>query len=209
MKMKLTLLPVFSLMSQFTTLLSSSSINYELSTKCTYQQQYEAFTNLVDCSPRDTLVSLELPLHIDAHVVEVIPSKVMVRRCTGGCHLGASSAHSCVPAKQGRSSQMFDIMMRKASENGYDIECANVTVEVHSECDCGCDEKKAKSCSIEQEYDYHLCQCRCTDSQSRAQCLQDTRPKYWDEKNCGCFCRLDSFHECSTGFIFDALETCE
>ena len=33
--------------------------------------------------------------------------------------------------------------------------------------------------------------------------------KYWEEETCRCICKPEEFRECSTGFVYDAKDTCE
>ena len=54
------------------------------------------------CLPRDTIVRLPLPE--DASVDEVIPSHVVVKRCSGVCHEG-NVYHQCVPKSGARTTQ--------------------------------------------------------------------------------------------------------
>ena len=54
------------------------------------------------CQPRDTIVKLPLP--DDASVDEVIPSHVVVKRCSGVCHEG-NVYHQCVPKSGARTDQ--------------------------------------------------------------------------------------------------------
>ncbi len=175
-----------------------------LATRCTHDHQWAAFEASAECQPRDAVVALE-PDSPD--VLEVIPSSAIVPRCAGACHIGASSAHRCVPSIAGRETRRFDVILRKADDS---IACSTVDVEAHSACDCGCEPDAALECNEKQDYDGHLCRCRCKDSDARVACLNDAeRPRTWNEEHCACFCRLETLTECSSGFIFDAIERCE
>ena len=90
-------------------------------------------TTMPNCRPRDSM--LRLPMPDDADVVEVIPSHVVVPRCSGVCHQG-NLYHHCVPAEDGRSAEKFEVMFRMF--NGQ-MECSSVEVETHTHCKCGCD----------------------------------------------------------------------
>ena len=59
------------------------------------------------CEPRDLMV--QLPAHSDANVDEVVPSHVMVPRCSGVCHEGTSQYHRCVPQEGARVYEDFEV----------------------------------------------------------------------------------------------------
>ena len=59
-----------------------------------------------------------------------------------------------------------------------------------------------------QAYDKTFCKCRCTNSEAKSRCAQERARKFWDERNCQCLCRTEEFRECSTGFVYDAVDTC-
>ena len=60
-----------------------------------------------------------------------------------------------------------------------------------------------------QMYDNYYCKCRCQTYDERRQCLQQRRTKYWNEDNCQCLCLTSQWKECSTGYVYDPVETCE
>ncbi len=60
-----------------------------------------------------------------------------------------------------------------------------------------------------QDYDHHFCKCRCSNSEAKAACSQEKGRKFWDERNCQCVCRAEEYRECSTGFVYDAIDTCK
>ena len=62
----------------------------------------QIFAEMPTCLPRDTIVKLPLPE--DASVDEVIPSHVVVKRCSGVCHEG-NVYHQCVPKSGARTNQ--------------------------------------------------------------------------------------------------------
>lgn len=64
-------------------------------------------SNIPLCEPRDTLVKLDLPSD-NAMIEEVMPSHVLVPRCSGVCYQG-NNFHKCVPDVGGRSSQNFQV----------------------------------------------------------------------------------------------------
>ncbi len=84
----------------------SEQARYLGSEQCTNEGVGGIWANLPPCKPRDTLVGLPLP--DDANVVEVIPSHVMVPRCSGVCHEG-NLYHHCVPTEDGRSTKLFEV----------------------------------------------------------------------------------------------------
>ena len=67
------------------------------------------------CEPRDLMV--QLPAHSDANVDEVVPSHVMVPRCSGVCHEGTSQYHRCVPQEGARVYEDFEV--QKVEKSGF------------------------------------------------------------------------------------------
>ena len=80
-----------------------------------YSPAYECSETSADvylgpsCEPRDTVV--ELPFPNDPMIAEVIPSHVLVQRCSGACHQGITY-HKCVPEPGGRSKKIFKVCPR-------------------------------------------------------------------------------------------------
>jgi len=101
--------------------------------------------SLPACTPRDEMVRLPLP--DDPDVVEVIPSHVSTKRCSGVCHRG-NLYHKCVPGKEGNSTSTAShaVMLRRHSGA---VECGVVQVETHEKCECGCD-TDASACNAKQ-----------------------------------------------------------
>ena len=67
----------------------------------------EVMSSIPICEPRDTLVKLDLP-NDNAMIEEVMPSHVLVPRCSGVCYQG-NNYHKCVPEAGGRSSENFKV----------------------------------------------------------------------------------------------------
>ena len=96
------------------------------------------FDSAPNCSSRNTLVKLELPL--DPNVIEVLPTAVEVARCGGTCHNGVRNK-KCIPVPEGISMKTVNVQFVYAgnvSQSHY-FKCATVQVESHRECACGCD----------------------------------------------------------------------
>jgi len=172
---------------------------------CSNDAMGQIFAEMPTCLPRDTIVKLPLPE--DASVDEVIPSHVVVKRCSGVCHEG-NVYHQCVPKSGARTNQVFEVLLRKTNADGMsEMACSTVHIESHDSCKCGCDVEAAQ-CSNLQNYDHHFCKCRCKESREREQCRLDGARKFWDESNCRCLCK-ERLKECSKGFYYDSVTTCE
>ena len=62
-----------------------------------------------------------------------------------------------------------------------------------------------------QMFDDFYCKCRCKDASGPINCLRASgrdRRKFWDEETCKCICKPEEFRRCSTGFVYDAIDTC-
>ncbi len=175
---------------------------------CTNDLMESIWGALPNCEPRPEVVALDLPSD-DPDVVEVIPSHVVVPRCSGVCHEG-NLYHKCVPKSESRARQTFQVMFRKLPTSGSSsgMECSTVEVETHSSCKCGCD-LEASLCSPKQKYDHHFCKCRCSDGNAKTECHKQRNRKFWDEHSCQCVCRPEEYRECTTGFIYDAIDSCQ
>ena len=57
------------------------------------------------CEPRE--ISFFLPFPNDPRIEEIIPSQILLPRCSGGCLQGKS--YKCVPEPGGRSSETFEV----------------------------------------------------------------------------------------------------
>ena len=121
-------------------------VSYGQSDVCTNDLISAIWSELPNCEPRLEVIELTLPPG-DPNVVEVIPSHVVVPRCSGVCHAG-NLYHRCVPDLEGgRSRKQFRVMFRKApglpgggsGGGGVAMDCALVEVETHLHCKCGCD----------------------------------------------------------------------
>ena len=74
--------------------------------QCPNTMYSDVLSSIPPCEPRDTLVKLPLPN--DPMIEEVIPSHVLVPRCSGVCYQG-NTYHKCVPETGGRSVQNFQV----------------------------------------------------------------------------------------------------
>ena len=75
--------------------------------QCSNTAFRDVYSSMPECRPRETLVKLDLPNN--PMIEEVIPSHVLVNRCSGACHEG-TSYHKCVPRPGGRSTQNFEVL---------------------------------------------------------------------------------------------------
>ena len=57
------------------------------------------------CEPRE--IAFYLPIPKDPRIEEIIPSQILLPRCSGGCLQGKS--YKCVPEPAGRSSVTFEV----------------------------------------------------------------------------------------------------
>ena len=55
-----------------------------------------AIANAPKCEPRLTIINL--PNSVNPEVIEIIPSKIEVQRCSGACHEVSETIHKCVPS---------------------------------------------------------------------------------------------------------------
>ena len=75
--------------------------------QCPNTAYSDVMASMPDCQPRETLVKLDLPN--DEMIEEVLPSHVLVPRCSGVCYEG-NNFHKCVPEDGGRSTQNFQVV---------------------------------------------------------------------------------------------------
>ena len=81
---------------------------YTPAQQCSSSSFANVYSNMPSCQPRDTLVKLKLPN--DPQIEEVIPSHVLVPRCSGVCHQG-NNFHKCVPQSGARATQTFEVLV--------------------------------------------------------------------------------------------------
>lgn len=142
----------------------ASGASYGFIDKCSNDIISGIWSDLPKCQPRQEVVKLPLP--DDPDVVEVIPSHVVVPRCSGVCHQG-NLYHQCVPHDKERGTKTFKVKVsiEKQSSRGIEsrfildqvmfrrlnsiVECSSVTLETHNSCKCGCDLESA-NCSEKQ-----------------------------------------------------------
>ncbi|TRY67195.1 hypothetical protein TCAL_08052 [Tigriopus californicus] len=187
---------------------SSQSIRYTseqylIQEQCPSDLKTKIWREMPHCNPRDILVDLPLPSHLNT-VQEVIPPQVMAKRCQGVCAQG-NDYHQCVARPEGRFNKTIEVLLLDKNGN---YKCGETQVEFHESCKCGCD-LEATTCSAVQFYDHGVCKCRCQDIRAHQRCIHyGTKQKFWDESSCRCICRAEMFKACSTGFVYDGLETC-
>jgi len=176
--------------------------------QCPNTAYSDIMSSIPVCEPRETLV--ELPLPRDPMIEEVTPSHVLVPRCSGVCFQG-NTYHKCVPESGGRSSQTFQVLFNRRNPQGsgqLEMQCSSINVETHTACKCGCD-VDISNCNSNQQFNEYYCKCRCSNYLERSACLQQRRTKYWDDENCQCLCLQSEWKECSTGYVYDPIDTCE
>ena len=101
---------LFLITSSFVmTLAKSSRIRAQGRLSPTYKCSNFALSNAMAltpiCEPRE--ISFHLPLPKDPRIEEIIPSQVLLQRCSGGCLQGKS--YKCIPEPGGRSSETFEV----------------------------------------------------------------------------------------------------
>ena len=73
-------------------------------------------------------------------------------------------------------------------------------------CHCACRERE-EHCDIERHfYDSSECRCRCRNPSERTECIASG--KEWDDRTCSCACPRSTWRQCSTGYTFDYVNTC-
>ena len=85
----------------------SHAPQYAPTHQCSNTAYSEVYSSMPACQPRETLIKLDLPTN-DPEIEEVLPSHVLVPRCSGVCHQG-NNFHKCVPETGGRSTQNFEV----------------------------------------------------------------------------------------------------
>ena len=171
--------------------------------QCTPSQQREALSDANSCEPRPTLINLQDHLSDMNDVIQVIPEYKTVSRCGGSCEL---NSHGCM-ATATRSKSIDMMVVRKRHDRTQnEIECGVIVVEEDVSCSCDCPVQET-NCSIEQYYDGSSCQCLCKDQSSRNECI--SRGMQWDPLLCMCICPPSLRKLCSTGYIYDFIDTCQ
>ena len=73
-------------------------------------------------------------------------------------------------------------------------------------CHCACRERE-EHCDVERHfYDSSECRCRCRNPSERTECI--AAGKEWDDRTCSCACPRSTWRQCSTGYTFDYVNTC-
>lgn len=182
-------------------LVQSGQVSSSTSEYCSHEDKRKVWQTLPECQPRNTLVKIPLPQ--DPNVLQVIPNQVEVARCAGSCHSNEGLYQRCVA--QSKHNKTFAVLYEQLVTGGVEEVCGQVEVEWHTECRCGCEEME---CGELQVYERRSCQCRCRDQGARGQCLVQYN-KMWDEDKCQCQCRPEEWKECSTGFSYDGVYSCQ
>ena len=184
-------------------MVSTVDVYYLSKGQCTPSQQREAWSDANSCEPRPTLIYLQEHLSGMNDVIQVIPEYKTVSRCGGSCEL---ISHGCT-ATATRSKSMDVMVVRKRQDRSQnEIECGVIVVEEDISCSCGCPVQET-DCSIEQYYDRSSCQCLCKDQSSRNKCI--SRGMQWDPLLCMCICPPSLRRICSTGYMYDFIDTCQ
>lgn len=171
------------------------------SERCSEEDKEMVWRGLPECQPRNTLVKIPLPKN--PNILQVIPSQVEVARCAGSCHSGDGLYQRCVAESSHNTS--VAVLYEQLVSGGVQEVCGVVQVESHDSCRCGCEEV---SCTDLQIYDKRMCKCRCRDQGAMGQCLVQYN-KIWDSERCQCQCRPEEWKECSTGFSYDGVYSCQ
>ena len=87
---------------------------------------------------------------------------------------------------------------------GDDI-CTLLTIEEDTACQCNCNVQPS-DCKKDQVYSSATCDCICQNVLEKSNCL--VMGKNWDDKTCSCSCPSETWTPCTTGYIFDAQNTC-
>jgi len=181
---------------------SRQSLNTMVSSEtCSQEDKQLVWQSLPECQPRNTLVKIPLPKN--PNILQVVPSQVEVARCAGSCHSDDGLYQRCVA--MGLLNTSVPVLYEELVDGGVQEVCGVVEVETHTSCRCGCEEVE---CSSLQVYDRRMCQCRCRDNGARGQCLVQYN-KMWDPEQCQCQCRPEEWKECSTGFSYDGIYSCQ
>jgi len=199
-------LTTYALLVSHPTLLSSVESRQSLDTfmssgTCTQEDKEMVWRGLPECQPRNTLVTIPLPKN--PNILQVVPSQVEVARCAGSCHSEEGLYQRCVAMNMFNTS--IPVLYEQLVGGGVQEICGVVEVETHTACRCGCEEVE---CTELQVYDRRMCQCRCRDQGAMGQCLVQYN-KVWDGERCQCQCRPEEWKECSTGFSYDGVYSCQ
>jgi len=171
--------------------------------ECSEEARSEVWNSLPECRPRPTLITLPLPR--DPSILQVIPSQVEVEQCAGTCHLPGEAQYQRCVAGHTKNISVPVLYEKLVPGSGVEEICASVTVSAHLNCSCGC---PPAQCGPNQIFEDRTCECRCRDQGNRGQCLVQYN-KEWDSSACSCRCRAEEFKECSTGFRYEGVYSCE
>merc|ERR1712037_300460 len=122
---------------------------------------------------------ITLPLPRDPSILQVIPSQVEVEQCAGTCHLPGEAQYQRCVAGHTKNISVPVLYEKLVPGSGVEEICASVTVSAHLNCSCGC---------------------------PPAQCGPN---QIFEERTCECRCRAEEFKECSTGFRYEGVYSCE
>ena len=91
---------------------NSSKIRAQERLSPTYECSNTALSNAMSltpiCEPRE--ISFYLPLPNDPRIEEIIPSQILLPRCSGGCLQGKE--YKCIPEPGRRSSKTFEVRFK-------------------------------------------------------------------------------------------------
>jgi len=173
--------------------------------QCSNHHQQTAFEvhNKHRCNTREELVKLEVPS--DGSVIQVLPSHVMVARCSGSCI--TNPGKSCVPQDYRMKEVSVMLVTPSYSSGPWQTMCSVQRVREDITCVCGCSVLESDCSGTDQYYDTHHCRCRCRNTEDRRHCVD--KGKVWDSTTCSCVCDPSSWRVCSTGYLYDSIHTCQ
>jgi len=197
-----------SLLNTMSSSSSSSSSSSQMSSTphtCTDSDKSLIFSQLPACNPRNITIKIPIPSDPHLNIINVVPREIEVPRCVGTCYNQDGNYKRCISTARVNTSipVMYEVTVQgKASLQEM---CASQEIEVHTACSCGCE---SRQCSSLQLFDERICDCRCADQGARGQCLVQYN-KVWDPDLCSCKCRPEEHKECSTGYNYDGVYSCQ
>ncbi|XP_046395272.1 balbiani ring protein 3-like [Ischnura elegans] len=142
-----------------------------------------------NCMPRPIAVDL-IP---ESPYVLLVPSKVVVDRCSGECH----AKLSCMPTN--KTTMAIEVEQLNVLDENSGFKCGIVNVEVHTRCRCDCNVMEYH-CNSKQLYFPKKCMCLCMNDEERRICHSKGGGRYWNANTCRCECHTE--RECSTGLFW-------
>ncbi|KAG8226120.1 hypothetical protein J437_LFUL006750 [Ladona fulva] len=156
--------------------------------ECSHSFRKSFHGNLMkyNCMPRPTIVELIT----SSPSMLLIPSRVLVNRCSGECH----AKQSCLATNSTHTT--FEVQQMSILDDT--LKCGVVHVEEHARCSCKCTVMK-EHCNEKQIYKPGECMCYCINDEERERC-NATPGRFWDDDQCTCQCHAKK--DCSTGLVW-------